>query len=151
MALISLINNRGDIEEKLEVFDESEWYYIVYSRDGEDKVAYILKEDDEKPIEHMLHDFLEENNVSLKLKHKLKKQITVTSENKFMVIRGLSFHLTVVVTFAGAAFIGYHLGKMADTAYGHSILFTTIGIITGMLFAGITSIGMFNKHLKPYL
>lgn len=150
MALISISNNRGDIEEKIEVFDESEWYYIVYSRDGEEKIAYILK-DDEKPIEQLLREFLEENNVSLKLKHKLKKQITVSNENKYLVIRGLSFHLTVVVTFAGAAFIGYHLGKIADTAYGNNTLFTTIGIISGMLFAGIASIGMFNKHLRPYL
>ena len=149
----TFVKNHDKVSEKLELTNESKWFYIHYYKGSFQKATYILKSDQAAALE-ALENFFIEYHVSEDIRKDVSKYLKVTKDYSSgwqdftnFLVQMLSLNIMVGITFALSIFGGFKLGTALDNNMELYPLFTIIGVLGGMGTGGTAAYLLIYKHI----
>ncbi|HAQ07558.1 MAG TPA: hypothetical protein DCR24_08580 [Bacillus bacterium] len=149
----TFVKNHDKVSEKLELTNETKWFYIHYYKGSFQKATYILKSDPVAALES-LEKFFIEYNVSENIRKDVNKYLKANQDHSSswqdftnFLVQMLSLNIMVGITFAFAIFGGFKLGTSLDNTMDIFPLFTITGVLGGMGIGGTASYLLIYKHM----
>lgn len=149
----TFVKNHDVHSERLELTNESKWFYIHYYKGNFQKASYILKSD---PISAMeaLEEFFNEFHVAESIRKDVRNYLKAAKDHSSnwqdftnFLVQMLSLNILIGITFAMAIFGGFKLGTSLDARFQLTPLFTVIGVLGGMGIGGLAGYLFIYKHM----